>query len=86
MKTIYKYPVDIYPRSEIELPESACVLSVDLDPTGLPCLWCSLDTYDKRKKTVHIFVIGTGHAIPPEAINYINTFRQGPFIWHIYSD
>lgn len=84
MITIYKYPIQIVDRQNIELPVSASILHAGLDPQGVSCLWCSLNTEDTNKNVVTIIIVGTGHELPPDAKHYIASFIDGAYVWHAW--
>jgi len=37
--TIWKFPLEITDRQDIKMPGEPKILSVGLDPKGVPCLW-----------------------------------------------
>lgn len=63
--------------------ERSKVLHVGLDPSGEPCIWLQVDT---SQPFMHfgVFIIGTGHDVPREAVHHIGSFLDGEFMWHIY--
>lgn len=90
MKTIYKYQLKMEPRQVIKLPMGAVILTVQAQ-RDLPCLWAEInkDTQAIWDHTICIF--GTGHTLPPTAINtynYIGTFQilNGDFVGHVYEE
>lgn len=86
MKVIYKYPLSLTDDQIITGPIER-VIYAGFDPIGQLCVWCEASTdYNDISKRVHIFVIGTGNPVPKEAIRFINSVRNDPFMWHIYSD
>lgn len=90
MKTIYKYKLT-QECNHIETYKGAIVLSAGLDPNEVPCVWMQVDTAQELEYKC-IFISGTGwnlEALFGGDINnfkYINTFQQGPFIWHVYEE
>lgn len=87
MKKIFKYPVNIVDRQEIEMPEGAEILTVQ-NQGGVICLWAIVDP-EKEKLTRTIRIIGTGHDIADgeaETLIYIGTVQTngGAFVWHIF--
>lgn len=96
MKTVFKYPIDITDLQEVEMPQGARILAVQVQdemgdfvgfkPAGNPCLWALVNT-EEAKKTRRLFrMYGTGKPIdePLESLNYIGTFQRGPFVWHVF--
>jgi hypothetical protein len=84
---IYKYPLELVPEQEIEMPFRANILTVQIQ-NDTPCLWALVDTEEIRvaKRTIHIR--GTGHEFNVEAFRYISTFQQlnGGLIWHVFEE
>ena len=90
MRTIWKYPLPVQDRVELEMPDGAEILTVASD-TGEPCLWAAVETErPKGKRVLHI--VGTGHPMPPESANwwYIGTFfvpRPGiVLVFHVFDE
>ena len=82
MKTIYKYPFSIDDSFSIDIPETSKILRIALDPTNIPCVWVALDTSDKVV-TKKFIIKGTGHNITKVG-EYITSFNQGCFVWHVF--
>lgn len=85
MKTIYKYPISIADEQESTLPFGAEVIRVGLDPQDVPCVWAIVDTEQLAAQLKTIFVIGTGQEVRDDFFNYLGSFNQGPFVWHVFS-
>lgn len=85
MRTVYKYPLELTDSQILHLPSSAKPLSVQLQGNQL-CLWADVPAGQfVVEKEVVITIVGTGHPIPPGAVNYLGTVQQGPFVWHVYA-
>lgn len=84
MRTIYKYPLLLTDSQIMWLPLSAKPLSVQLQGEQL-CLWAEVNAGSSGQKQVVISIVGTGHPIPPGAVNYLGTVQQGQFVWHVYA-
>ncbi len=89
MKTIYKYPLKIQDEQEIEMPPGAMVIHAGLDPNKDPCVWALVDRTRTRTRTsdlvpIKIRIAGDGRAIEEVPLIYVNSFVQGPFIWHVF--
>lgn len=84
-KTIYKYPLEVTDLQELELPEGAEILTVQMQ-TGVPCLWALVDpTADKKCRLIRI--AGTGHFLNDEIEHrYIGTFQMagGQLVFHAF--
>jgi hypothetical protein len=82
---IYKYPIDTCLQVQtINLPWNSILLHVGLDPTGRPCIWAQVDVDNPKKKELQVQVVGTGWDTPNNDWDYLGTFLQGDFVWHIY--
>lgn len=85
MTTIYKYPIEITQRQQVDLPAGAKILTADLDPAGTPCIWAQVNPAVTEREKRMIWILGTAHQLSDlDGINYLNTFRQGPFVWHVF--
>lgn len=82
MKTIWKYTLLVTDRQTITLPEGAIFLDVQLQ-NGEPQIWALVDPKVLQDERV-IIIHGTGHPINNDVGNYIATFQQPPFIWHVF--
>lgn len=83
-KRIYKYPLQVTDKQEIELPLTATVLSVQADGDKL-FFWALVDINEKTKPRV-FRVIGTGHDIPDfKFLHYLGTVQThgGSLVWHV---
>jgi hypothetical protein len=76
MKMIYKYQI-----GTVQIPKGAKILTANRQGDDV-VLWAEVDTTtDREHRTFRVF--GTGFEIP-EGSTYINTFFDGPFVWHLY--
>lgn len=77
MTTIYKYPLELKEHNEIDMPEGAEILSIQLQ-NGIPVLWAMVSPDFPKEKRV-IRMIGTGHEVNPcEPLYFINTIQFYP--------
>lgn len=83
MKTVYKYVVETG-RYEVNLqvPGYRKPLHVGLDPAGVPSLWMEVDT-NSVPVPFTIYIVGTGQEVP-QGKQYIGSFVEGPYVWHVY--
>ncbi len=81
MRTIYKYPLK-HGVFSLQLPLDAVVIHVGEDPSFTPCVWVELDT-EKVKKERKFMLVGTGYALPNEAILHLGSYKSGIFMWHL---
>lgn len=82
MKTIYKYTLST--ETELELPIGAKPLCVQ-QQRAVPQLWCVVDT-DAPTETRYFNVYGTGHELPANPGEYIDTFQLsgGTLVFHVF--
>lgn len=82
MKVIHKHIIPtgtvIY---DIKLHKDFKILTLQaFDRTG--CLWIEVDL-EQPLETHEFRVVGTGWIVP-ENSNYVGTYIDGPFVWHVY--
>lgn len=86
MRTIYKFPLAIEERQNIEFLKQAGttpkIIHVGIDPQGQPCIWIEL-TPGKYFTGYEIYIVGTGERIPGSS-NHIGSFVQDRYVWHVY--
>ena len=82
MKTVYKYEIKIQDEFVLELPKIGEGIHVGLDPNGQSSMWICHDTEEEKVMT-KFYVRGTGHTVPEDGI-YINSWKDGPFMWHLF--
>lgn len=85
-KTIWKFPLEITDRQEVEMPQGACILSVQMNG-GRPCLWALVDPEKPSEKFV-LFIYGTGRPVDANGKAYVGTFQvRGMleiYVWHVF--
>lgn len=83
MKTVYKYPLFILDEQDIEMPDSANILTVQMQ-NGEPCLWALVDT-SNHPSVRKILIRGTGHDADGMG-RYISTFQMkgGALVFHAF--
>jgi hypothetical protein len=84
MRSIFKYQLHVGGVTH-QIPAASSVRYLGRDPSGEPCAWVELDpdnTTDRVTKEFTVF--GTGHLIPDDAGEYVGTFVESPFVWHVY--
>lgn len=83
MRTIHKYALFYLAESNfnILMPKSAKILTLQCK-AGEPCLWAEVDTFEGKVERTFRFV-GTGHLVPDSG-EYVGTFQDLPFVWHLY--
>lgn len=81
MRKIFKYEVW---STIVNLPVNAQVITIEVQNNTL-CVWAIVDPNEKRMSP-ELIIIGTGHAIPPQAGKFIKTIFQldGRLVWHVF--
>ena len=81
---IYKYPLELTPEQQVEMPLEASILTVQVQ-NNIPCLWALVDPEMPPSRRT-IYIRGTGHEFDVKSFKYINTFQQlnGGLIWHVF--
>lgn len=86
MRSVYKYPLDSYGATSVELPAGAVILSVQ-PQRGAPCLWALVDPAAPTESR-ELYVAGTGHDLPGAAGDwrFVGTFQTGGemFVFHVF--
>ena len=83
MQHVLKFAINANYKQTVLLPLGSEILHVGLDPQGETCIWTKSHPENELFPQT-LYIIGTGEAIPPAADKYIGSFRDGPFMWHVY--
>ena len=90
MRTVYKYPLQLTDKQEIELPEHAAILHVG-EQNGELCVWVLVNTENGKEPWV-FYVCGTGHELRDriETLHpavYVGTvqMQNAPLVWHVFA-
>ena len=88
MRRVYKYPLLFVDKvQEIELPQGAVPLHVEVQ-NGRLCLWALLVDTNTKTTIVRRFIVrGTGHDIDPTLnLQPVSTLmhHDGKLVWHIF--
>lgn len=90
-KTIWKFPIPIdtedgvYGSFTIEMPFGAKILHAGIDPQHQACVWAEvIPNNTPEPKPFH--VVGTGKDISYWSDEYIGSFVQGRYVWHLYKE
>ena len=79
---IYKYEISIFKKTTIEVSFSGRVVHCG-SQNNTPCLWILVDTDPNDFAIKRTFeIVGTGWETP-DNYNYVGTYQQGEFVWHI---
>ncbi len=83
-QTIWKFELTDSDEQQIEMPEGAQILSVQMQ-NNKPCLWALVNPDPQIKKEKRIIELkGTGHAIYGTGRTFIGTFQWGDFVGHVF--
>lgn len=83
MKTIWKFEFSLEASGSVEMPIGARILHVNRLWPQTVTLWAEVDT-DHALETRSFAVVGTGHPLPSGSREYLGTFKDQPFVWHVY--
>ena len=81
---IWKFPLAMTDVQELQMPEGALMLCVQVQ-RNVPCLWALCDeTAPKRPRGISIY--GTGHPVSAAPKTYIGTFQiaGGDLVFHAF--
>lgn len=82
MKTIWKFPLAEKHSQEIEMPQGAQIMCVQMQ-AGTVCIWAMVHpNAEKECRTIEIY--GSGHEIGDQRRVYLGTFQSGPFVFHVF--
>jgi hypothetical protein len=81
VKQIWKYKVE----NIIEMPKGAEILTVQIQNGQMfnACIWAKVNPENELEKRQFV-VIGTGHSFDDTNCEYIGTYQDGPFVWHLF--
>ncbi len=89
-QTIWKFPLVITDSQTIEIPESAQILSCQLQH-GTPCMWAIVNP-DAMKERRTVFIFGTGNEFQDRPLRkplvFIDTIQMagGSLVWHVFME
>jgi hypothetical protein len=82
MNTIWKYTLQpALGMISHDIPTPHTLRSFQVQ-NGLPCMWVEMNPSDSSVR-YRFITIGTGHPVPDNS-DYIGTYLDGPFVWHVY--
>jgi hypothetical protein len=87
IETVHKYPFPCDGIFDLEMPEGALILTVQVQG-GQPCIWARV--YPSAPKvTRHFRLVGTGHSLEGN-LWYRGTFQLqlvgGQFVFHLFEE
>jgi len=83
---IYKYPLELVRKQEIEVPQGSIILSVKSQEKNKLSLWAAVTPDIDVFETYTIITLATGVEIPETygQLQLLNTVLDGPFVWHVF--
>lgn len=86
MITVHKAPLSVHGRQEIEVPNGATLLTVQVQ-RGVPCIWYHCDDRNPMVR-VPIVICGPGHEAPPlTTARYVGTFQiANTLVFHVFEE
>ncbi len=75
---VWKFSCD----RETKMPAGARIVRVALQG-GLPFVWAIVDPKAKPEPR-RLLIRGTGHEVGEDGAEYIGTYDDGPFVWHLF--
>lgn len=85
MQTVYKYYLSFHGPVDLPLPVGARIVRVGLDDTNAPCVWVLVNPNNVFSTLHRLNIYGTGRLIS-DSKEYIGTFFNMPFVWHVFAD
>ena len=82
-RTIWKFPLPVADDFTLDMPVGAEILTVQMQHHR-PALWAIVST-DLELERRRFLVRGTGLPFSGEEQNYIATWQDGGFVWHLFS-
>ncbi len=86
MKRVFKYPLQVADKQEIQLPASSKILSVE-EQGGQLVLYALVNDTVKMMNTFVVIIHGTGHdADDTDGCDYVNTVKMydGRIMFHVF--
>lgn len=77
MKKIFKYQI----APTVKMPKGAKVIRV-AQQDGIGFLWAIVNPAKTTSELRKFGIVGTGHVLPEKA-DYIGSYDDGPFVWHV---
>lgn len=86
MQTIWKFPLKVADYQQIEMPEGAEVLAVQVQH-NIPCLWARVTSTNPLVEK-GIFIVGTGNRVNEDCGRHLGTFQiaNGSLVFHVFEE
>ena len=83
MNAVWKYRIPVNATFRHSMPRGFRIVKVGIQD-DMPYFWALVNTEAPLEVTVFV-IYGTGHLISSlQKLGYVDTFRQGPFVWHLF--
>lgn len=84
MKAIWKYTLRLQDEQEVDIPEGAVLLDVQMQ-NAQPQLWALVSPQKERVSRI-IKIHGTGHILPDSVGEYVASFQmaEGALVFHVF--
>lgn len=82
MKVIWKYRLS---DEVIHVPKNSKILSIQLQDNA-PQIWILVDENEMEFEKRQFITIATGQPFHLENVNYISTYQDGSYVWHIFEN
>lgn len=84
MKTVYKYPLDLSGINQVDMPQGAEILSVQVQ--GRTPQMYALGDPARPIETRQFRIVGTGHPIERDDLHFIDTIQVagGALVFHVF--
>ena len=85
MRTIHKYPLEIFDIVTVEMPRGAKAIAV-AEQAGKLCLWAEVDDSESVMVPQAFRIVGTGNRLYGDEGRHIGTVicADGVQVWHVY--
>lgn len=87
MQTIWKFTLQVVGRQQIQVPEGAMLLSLQVQGSS-PCIWALVDP-KQPTVSIEVWTFGTGHDVPQDfAASFLGTYqlKSGALVFHVFAD
>ena len=81
---IYKYAIELGVQT-VRVPQGAKFISAGLDGLGAAVVWALVDDRTNVSEGRDVLLTGTGSAFDVGCLEFVGTFVQGPFVWHVFA-
>ena len=86
--TIYKYTLPLTDRPNVEMPQGAAILTVQMQYAAIT-VWAQVNSDRAHPSaTRHFAIVGTGRPLPKDGSYqmYVGTVQMaaGDLVWHVY--